>query len=365
MSRTEREIAKLLPGYPANITKPVADLIDRGVIDQNTVVTVREVAGRKGERHRFLYHLLLVEGLRKQGVPVDDTVMMAREAGRKVNLHWSPARWRDEHNRLARWATLKKLAEAAVTYDLADVEAKLPDRWPGYLIRSSRRLGMEGLRQRHCVASYDARIRLGSCAIAVVFVDRQRYTVELRTDKKGDLSVVQIKGRFNRAPTSDVQQRILEVLGLPWQEPVFAFHRPNPERNRQDALDTLRQVLPILRAARIDRIHVYFDGSGDSGMIEEPSFYQGKAIIKPDEIEVLNVEVPGTGQSTRELLDKAFEQYLDSTNVDWYNNDGGFGEFTLDVATGHFEAEVNTRYTESSCEHAEAIELEEPREQVA
>ena len=241
----------------------------------------------------------------------------------------------------------------------------MPKRWPGYLIRSSRRLGMEGLRQRHCVAPYDARIRLGSCAIAVVFVDRQRYTVELRSNGKGDLAVVQTKGRFNRAPNPDVQQRILDFLGQPWQEPVLAFHRPNPDRMRQDALDTLRQVLPILRATQIDRIYVSFDGSGDSGMIEEPIFYRGKAVIEPVEIEVLNVEVPGTGQNTRELLDKAFEQYLDSTDVDWYNNDGGFGQFHIDVAAGHFEVDVNSRYTESTCEHFAEIELEEPHDQVA
>ena len=224
---------------------------------------------------------------------------------------------------------------------------------------------MEGLRQRHCVASYDARIRLGSCAIAVVFVDRQRYTVELRTGVDGTLGVAQVKGRFNQAPSPEVQQRILDTIGLQCHMPSHTPLHRDPVVHQQAALDALRQVLPVLRAEQIDKIEVHFDGSGDSGMIEAPYFFRGSDLIDPEGVPSLDAIVPGTDKSLRDLLDVAFEDYLNSTGVNWYDSDGGFGTFQIDVATGHFEVDVNSRYTESTCEHFAEIELEEPHDQVA
>ena len=75
---------------------------------------------------------------------------------------------------------------------------------------------MEGLRQRHCVASYHPQLQAGSCAIASVFIDRQRWTVQLLATGKPDmpLSIGQIKTRLNGLPTKEIRDRIHETLGL-------------------------------------------------------------------------------------------------------------------------------------------------------
>ena len=57
-----------------------------------------------------------------------------------------------------------------------------------------------------------------------------------------------------------------------------------------------------------------------------------------------------------EDLDTAIEEltddYLAETNVDWYNNDGGFGDLTIDVDEGTVALEVSIRFTESSTEYS-------------
>lgn len=355
MSTTDARVDQLLPGYPERVTRPVADLLDRGIVDTQTIALVRQMASREGERHRFLYHLLLVDGLRKQGIPIEDTFMMAQEAGRSVNLLWSANRWREEHERLSRLVTMKRLAEANTVYDLAYYQARLPADWPGYLIRTSRRLGMEGLRQRHCIASFDPQIRLGTCAIAVVFIEQQRYTVELRRSVDQPLYIWQAAGRRNRAPDARARKQISELLGVPW----YASRRPTSTDLATASTEALRRALTVLRQAGIDEVHVTFDGSGDSGMIEEPAFYRGFESVPNSEIAGLQVPSPAGLEPLGELLDKAFEQFLDSTDVDWYNNDGGYGEFTLKVDTGALEVEINTRYTQTDCTYADEILLEE------
>src|SRR5260370_32125259 len=74
---------------------------------------------------------------------------------------------------------------------------------------------MEGVRQRHCVAAYDALIRVGVCAIASVFVEHQRWTVELRksANPARPLRVVQVKSRFNGNPSSRVRAEIRAMFG--------------------------------------------------------------------------------------------------------------------------------------------------------
>ena len=42
--------------------------------------------------------------------------------------------------------------------------------------------------------------------------------------------------------------------------------------------------------------------------------------------------------------------YLQETDVDWYNDEGGFGKLVIDVQEGTVTLEVNQRYTDSTCE---------------
>lgn len=85
----------------------------------------------------------------------------------------------------------------------------------------------------------------------------------------------------------------------------------------------------------INEVTVDFDGSGDSGEIEDPTATNKKG----EEIEFTDEE--------RNTLIEFFDQYLEATGYDWYNNDGGYGTMTLNLNTGDITGELSERYTET------------------
>ena len=103
----------------------------------------------------------------------------------------------------SRRTTLERLSAANEVFDLSGFEAHLPSRPPGYLIRTSKRPGMEGLRQHDCVAEYHTAIQRRYCAIATVFVNRMRWTVALpHYEHEGKPWIAQIAGQRNQPPRS-------------------------------------------------------------------------------------------------------------------------------------------------------------------
>jgi len=357
-----------LDAYPDRVRLPVQALRAAGQIDDQAIATVQLGAPRRDQRHLFLYHLLVVKGLREAKVDVDDTVAMAAAMGRKVDFRWSRRRWLDEHNRLSRWATLKTLAAAGRVYELDFYREHLPKQWAGYLIPNSRRLGMEGLRQRHCVASYDARIATGQCAIAVVFIDRKRWTVELLPtgNPQHPLHARQIRGFLNPEANREERAAVLSMLDLPQDYvPRVPDNGLMARGDRAGSVRALEDALPVLRRTGVVRVRLHFDGSGDSGMLEDPKFLDADDQEVSVEGLTCRVRRPGgewgmqeTIAPLNDVICEAAENYLDSTDVNWYDNDGGYGEFAIDVATGQFTCEVNVRYTESSCEHFEELALD-------
>ncbi|MEO0510825.1 MAG: DUF6878 family protein [Verrucomicrobiota bacterium] len=122
-------------------------------------------------------------------------------------------------------------------------------------------------------------------------------------------------------------------------------------------MDTLRRLLPILRKHEINMINVSFDGCGDSGSIDRISFDPAEADdIQNAKISYLKSQSQfedGTWLHTtsevegrvEEAIEELTYDYLEETGVDWYNDDGGFGELVIDVRKGIVEYYVNTRYT--------------------
>ena len=47
---------------------------------------------------------------------------------------------------------------------------------------------------------------------------------------------------------------------------------------------------------------------------------------------------------------------LEETGVDWYNNEGGFGDIYIDLDPLSIKIDMNTRYIQT---HADCFELEE------
>lgn len=105
-------------------------------------------------------------------------------------------------------------------------------------------------------------------------------------------------------------------------------------------------VLTQLRTLGVVKVNVYFSGGGDSGDIDEPSLRdsQGRPIKPPKELiewpteeHVFSNNTWGTKQkltnlSLIDILKMLTEDALDEENIDWYNNDGGQGSFTIDFS---------------------------------
>lgn len=97
------------------------------------------------------------------------------------------------------------------------------------------------------------------------------------------------------------------------------------------------------REAGIDYLKIEFDGSGDSGSITG-IYLDG------------SWEAPVKGK-LYELLENWAYELLEKTGVDWYNNDGGYGEIIFDMTENKFSYEVYGRYTQSNLEASSEEEI--------
>lgn len=340
---------------------PFRKLLEVGQLGEDVVSMVLD-AGElhgEGESHMLIAFTAGLLYMKSQGVPVDDVIRMAKHQHRKINLSWSANRWQHEHNRLSRAEALERLAEENVTYDVSPFEALLPGGFNGYLIRTSRRLGIEGLRQCHCIASYHSQLKAGSCAITSVFVNRQRWTVQIVATGKTDapLRISQIRTRWNELPSMHIRDEIYKMHGVEKDGPRDVAGRDFAKEHTY--LENLRRVLPILREHGLKEATVAFDGSGDSGSISSLEYdavdFDGNVV----EVDVITLESrfeEGRGwvrtyKTSRKSINDAIRDltydYLEEADVDWYNSDGGYGELVINVVEGTFTLDVKVRVVES------------------
>lgn len=352
-----------LERLPHKVAVPLRELVATGHLPESDALSVLDAGDLAGEHGRLLAFAVAYLHMRSQGVPVHDVIAMANDQKRRVNLGWSAKRWKAEHERLSRAQALMRLAGDNVTYDVSSYERFLPDQYPGYLIRSSRRLGMEGLRQRHCVASYHPQLASGQSAIISLFVARKRWTVQLSQTGEAEtpLRIVQIKTRFNELPSPAVRDQIHVLLGIP--APSQTGTPSAPAADAHSYLDTLRRLLPLLREHAVERVIVTFDGYGDSGSIEDlhydgPDAFDATAVrlvrriaaAQFDDGAWVRTEEFNEG-SVNEAVEELTYDYLEETGIDWYNNDGGYGELVIDIARETVSLDVNVRYTDSNNEY--------------
>jgi len=123
--------------------------------------------------------------------------------------------------------------------------------------------------------------------------------------------------------------------------------------NTQNLFDTLKE-------AGATRVVIRFDGAGDSGAIEEIIISKNDEPIQVEAELDWSVkksffqdgkwvdEIRTTTMSVVTALEIYCYDELEKTGVDWYNNDGGFGEMEIDFTSNPatVKLEVNTRYTE-------------------
>lgn len=356
----EITLEQRLAVLPTKLAIPFHQLLAKELISKEALHTILDAGELADDSNKLVGFTIAYFHMTLRGIPVADTINMAKNRQRKINLDWSEKRWKTEHDRLSRLEALSRLAKDNTEYDVSSYAPLLPKKFDGYLIKSSRRLGMEGLRQRHCVASYHHQILSSRCAIAAVFVEQQRWTVELLTtgEKDAPLRIGQIKTRLNGSPTQEIKNRIYEQLGVNFNEPDKKRATP-----ASSYMNTLRRLLPLLREQNIDSISVRFEGCGDCGSIEEISYFPNeKSDVQNRQIQyqkigrslVANVgwvkQLEEVSGSVNQAVEDLTYDYLEETGVDWYNNDGGYGELTIEVIDGTVSLGVDVRYTDATNE---------------
>ena len=113
-------------------------------------------------------------------------------------------------------------------------------------------------------------------------------------------------------------------------------------------------LFEALASAGITSIHVDFDGYGDSGQINGVAASSGDASAElPQTMITIQTVSWGTTEilTAQSTLETAIENlcydYLEQTHGGWENNDGGYGEFRIDVAKCSIELEFNGRFTDT------------------
>lgn len=113
-------------------------------------------------------------------------------------------------------------------------------------------------------------------------------------------------------------------------------------------------VFAALKAAAIATANVQFNGSGDSGQIEEvTACADGTTVALPQvETEMRHCEWGGKAISRKMSLRDAIEElcfdYLSQEHGGWENNDGGQGQFTFRVEDSSIDLEFEQFYTDST-----------------
>ena len=150
---------------------------------------------------------------------------------------------------------------------------------------------------------------------------------------------------------------------------------PNPKFDAIDWATTMREfetlaatirpanktaLFDVLAAAGITAVIVEFDGSGDSGQIENMEFMAGDQIAKlpTTQIEIASVswgssDIHRQTMPTGEAVEALVYDLLTQTHAGWENNDGAYGNFTFDVGERTITLDYNERYTES--EHSSHV----------
>jgi hypothetical protein len=114
-----------------------------------------------------------------------------------------------------------------------------------------------------------------------------------------------------------------------------------------------KAILPRLQDAGIDRVEIRFDGSGDSGAVEECVCLDATGAPMPcPDVTLLEGEADKadrTGSAELHSLGQVLEQLtylaLERHHPGWEINDGACGELVIDVAEATFVLDCSLRFT--------------------
>jgi hypothetical protein len=112
-------------------------------------------------------------------------------------------------------------------------------------------------------------------------------------------------------------------------------------------------IFAVLAAAGVTIVIVVFDGYGDSGQIDSIDARSGETVVELPTTEIDFEDIAHGGATTeihRLIVADAIEalayRLLYETHGGWENNDGAYGEFTLDVTAQTIALDHNSRFTD-------------------
>lgn len=106
----------------------------------------------------------------------------------------------------------------------------------------------------------------------------------------------------------------------------------------EERLDTWQKAVVFLKDRGVTKIRVKYEGSGDSGAIEDVDYYD-----KEDD-EHYCTQLGITDSQHDDIQNLAYPM-LDGIE-DWYNNDGGYGTVTINLNDFTYSIENNVRITD-------------------
>lgn len=113
-------------------------------------------------------------------------------------------------------------------------------------------------------------------------------------------------------------------------------------------------LFDALASTTVTTIHVEFDGEGDSGQINGIAAFQcddpatlPKTTVRIQTVSWGATEILTTESTVEQAIENLCYDYLGQTHGGWENNDGGYGEFRIDVVKRSIEREFNGRFTDT------------------
>jgi hypothetical protein len=117
--------------------------------------------------------------------------------------------------------------------------------------------------------------------------------------------------------------------------------------NSKDVPTQLATYFTYLKDHGIRYIKIYFSGGGDDGSFEEfDLLHHTEMNDKFEELDLIGeADVPEFNLTMRDHIEKIANRYTNS--YDWWNNDGGWGNFYLNIDTLEYKTDYNIYITET------------------
>ena len=126
-----------------------------------------------------------------------------------------------------------------------------------------------------------------------------------------------------------------------WHEEFYA----RQERKKKGFKESVKpQIMKILKDMKIDRVEIYYSGSGDDGSMEDATFYVGKDTINLNEKHIVDIgerkywchtdhtyKYTTDPMDLKDYIEEMAYDYLEAFHGGWEINEGQSGNIIFDV----------------------------------